>query len=153
MAHKAKASGHHGIRIEEYARVGWTFHGKGNDDSDLLCFDGSKCFIDDSASVGLYHLHALNIGMWCYAPGDTLPSATIVGSSNFGIRSLNRDMEAQVTILTSNRSLQERIHQVCVRLDDHLGGIDVRKCHDRFYVLPPKSLRHIFLYNNRILNF
>ncbi|TPX39455.1 CDP-diacylglycerol---glycerol-3-phosphate 1-phosphatidyltransferase [Synchytrium endobioticum] len=50
-------------------------------------------------------------GIWCYAPGEPVPHTTIIGSSNFGVRSLKRDMEAQVTILTCNRDLQEKMHQ------------------------------------------
>ena len=52
-----------GIRLHEYRRDGWTFHGK---------------------------------GMWFYPPGETLPLATMVGSPNFGHRSQQRDLEAQV---------------------------------------------------------
>ncbi|TPX49502.1 CDP-diacylglycerol---glycerol-3-phosphate 1-phosphatidyltransferase [Synchytrium endobioticum] len=49
-------------------------------------------------------------GIWLYAPGDPLPCATTVGSSNFNKRSLKRDFEASLCILTNNRSLQQRIH-------------------------------------------
>ena len=54
------------IRLHEYQRQGWTFHGK---------------------------------GLWLYPPkgeGDWLPMATMVGSPNFGYRSVERDLEAQV---------------------------------------------------------
>ena len=55
------------VRLHEYQRQGWTFHGK---------------------------------GLWIYPPKEDtkerLPMATMVGSPNFGYRSVERDLEAQV---------------------------------------------------------
>nr|CAD7196586.1 unnamed protein product [Timema douglasi] len=46
-------------------------------------------------------------GLWYSPPGSMLPTLTLVGSSNFGARSVSRDLETQVAILTSNPKLQQ----------------------------------------------
>nr|CAD7406337.1 unnamed protein product [Timema cristinae] len=46
-------------------------------------------------------------GLWYSPPGSLLPTLTLVGSSNFGARSVSRDLETQVAILTSNQKLQQ----------------------------------------------
>jgi CDP-diacylglycerol--glycerol-3-phosphate 3-phosphatidyltransferase len=48
-------------------------------------------------------------GMWWIKAGDTLPSVTNVGSSNYGVRSVNRDLEAQVTIITESEELRKEM--------------------------------------------
>eukprot|EP00092_Neocalanus_flemingeri_P020741 GFUD01022476.1.p1 GENE.GFUD01022476.1~~GFUD01022476.1.p1 ORF type:complete len:461 (-),score=147.82 GFUD01022476.1:186-1568(-) len=50
-------------------------------------------------------------GMW-YSPSMSLskmPCLTMVGSPNFGYRSVSKDLETQVTILTTNKELQEKM--------------------------------------------
>lgn len=42
-------------------------------------------------------------------PDSDLPNLTLIGSSNFGERSVNRDLETQVCLVTSNRSLQHSL--------------------------------------------
>jgi CDP-diacylglycerol--glycerol-3-phosphate 3-phosphatidyltransferase len=49
-------------------------------------------------------------GVWHYLAGKTLPSATLVGSPNFGFRSVEKDLEAQITIVTENSELQRQMH-------------------------------------------
>jgi len=69
------------IKMYEYQRSGWTFHCK---------------------------------GLWYYEGGggvEPLPSATMVGSPNFGYRSVEKDLESQLTIVTRNRKLQRALHQ------------------------------------------
>ena len=55
-------------------------------------------------------------GLWYYPPGESLPAATMVGSPNFGHRSVERDLEAQVTVVTRNQGLRERLHEEQRRL-------------------------------------
>lgn len=55
-------------------------------------------------------------GLWYYLPGEKLPAMTLIGSSNFGERSVNRDLESQVCIVTASRSLQTRLNRECERL-------------------------------------
>lgn len=76
--HIAKHNQDHRIRIREYSRADWTFHGK---------------------------------GMWYTPPGEALPAATLVGSSNAGQRSFDRDVEAQLVLITQDASLRARMQQ------------------------------------------
>ncbi|KAI8869540.1 hypothetical protein GQ42DRAFT_104619, partial [Ramicandelaber brevisporus] len=69
--------------VSEYKRDGWTFHGK---------------------------------GLWLYANqcdngGDTKdePEMTIIGSSNYGTRSYERDTEMQAIVITSNTDLRRQL--------------------------------------------
>ena len=55
-------------------------------------------------------------GLWVYEPGKDLPYATTVGSPNFGYRSVEKDLEAQLTVFTKNRSLQEALHHEQARV-------------------------------------
>ena len=48
-------------------------------------------------------------GLWYTAPGQTLPSLTMVGSPNFGYRSVERDLETQLVVLTRDPGLQGRL--------------------------------------------
>ncbi|KAG6552434.1 hypothetical protein Mapa_005995 [Marchantia paleacea] len=49
-------------------------------------------------------------GLWCTLPGDVHgPSVTLVGSSNFGYRSRDRDLEAQVFVMTRNPRLRGQL--------------------------------------------
>jgi CDP-diacylglycerol--glycerol-3-phosphate 3-phosphatidyltransferase len=51
-------------------------------------------------------------GLWYYPPNKTLPSLTLIGSSNFGYRSVNRDVECQIALLTTNKELQTKLDEV-----------------------------------------
>ncbi|KAF9930467.1 hypothetical protein FBU30_000437 [Linnemannia zychae] len=75
----AKAAGNsERIKIEEYARKGWTYHAK---------------------------------GLWVYPPHSEFPVMTTIGSPNFGYRSIVRDLEAQLFLITSNLSLRKNLHE------------------------------------------
>uniref|UniRef100_A0A8C8S6M5 CDP-diacylglycerol--glycerol-3-phosphate 3-phosphatidyltransferase n=1 Tax=Pelusios castaneus TaxID=367368 RepID=A0A8C8S6M5_9SAUR len=50
-------------------------------------------------------------GLWLYLAGSRLPCLTLIGSPNFGYRSVHRDLEAQVAIVTENRALQQQLHE------------------------------------------
>ncbi|XP_060109176.1 CDP-diacylglycerol--glycerol-3-phosphate 3-phosphatidyltransferase, mitochondrial isoform X1 [Heteronotia binoei] len=50
-------------------------------------------------------------GLWLYLAGSNLPCLTLIGSPNFGYRSVHRDLEAQIAIVTKNKSLQQQFHQ------------------------------------------
>ena len=55
-------------------------------------------------------------GLWFYLPGSTYPCATMVGSANYGYRSVEKDLEAQMTIVTRNQSLAQKLHHEAERL-------------------------------------
>lgn len=58
-------------------------------------------------------------GIWYYLPDSDLPNLTLIGSSNFGERSVNRDLESQMCLVTLNGKLQKRLQLECDRLYDH----------------------------------
>jgi CDP-diacylglycerol--glycerol-3-phosphate 3-phosphatidyltransferase len=68
------------LRIHEFVRPGWTYHAK---------------------------------GLWASykdpETGELLPNVTVLGSTNFGRRSMNRDVEAQVLMITDNKKLQKNM--------------------------------------------
>lgn len=48
-------------------------------------------------------------GLWYYHNGSKLPCMTVIGSSNYGERSVHRDLEAQVCLVTVNKELQKSL--------------------------------------------
>ncbi|XP_051792511.1 CDP-diacylglycerol--glycerol-3-phosphate 3-phosphatidyltransferase, mitochondrial isoform X2 [Erpetoichthys calabaricus] len=50
-------------------------------------------------------------GLWYYLKETDRPCLTLIGSPNFGYRSVHRDLEAQVAIVTANKSLQAKLQQ------------------------------------------
>ncbi|KAL4239946.1 CDP-diacylglycerol--glycerol-3-phosphate 3-phosphatidyltransferase [Mactra antiquata] len=50
-------------------------------------------------------------GLWYYTSGSCQPALTMIGSSNFGQRSCYRDLECQITMVTSNIALQSQLKQ------------------------------------------
>ncbi|KAH8311931.1 hypothetical protein KR044_008674, partial [Drosophila immigrans] len=57
-------------------------------------------------------------GLWYYLPETPLPNLTLIGSSNFGERSVNRDLETQVCLVTDNQDLRQRLQAEADRLYD-----------------------------------
>ncbi|TDG49965.1 hypothetical protein AWZ03_003475 [Drosophila navojoa] len=57
-------------------------------------------------------------GLWYYLPEARLPNLTLIGSSNFGERSVNRDLETQVCLVTVNKELSQRLQDESDRLFD-----------------------------------
>lgn len=67
----------------------------------------------------------LPAGLWLYLAGSSLPCLTLIGSPNFGYRSVHRDLEAQIAIVTESRALQQQLHQVgwgCGAVGAQLGA-------------------------------
>ncbi|XP_056406165.1 CDP-diacylglycerol--glycerol-3-phosphate 3-phosphatidyltransferase, mitochondrial isoform X2 [Hyla sarda] len=50
-------------------------------------------------------------GLWLYPAGKSMPCLTLIGSPNFGYRSVHRDLEAQIALVTENQDLQLQLHQ------------------------------------------
>ncbi|XP_067860118.1 CDP-diacylglycerol--glycerol-3-phosphate 3-phosphatidyltransferase, mitochondrial isoform X2 [Heptranchias perlo] len=50
-------------------------------------------------------------GLWYYLSGSRWPCLTLIGSPNFGYRSVHRDLEAQLAIITENHKLQQQLQQ------------------------------------------
>ncbi|VDM49022.1 unnamed protein product [Toxocara canis] len=62
-------------------------------------------------------------GLWIESKESRL-SATLVGSSNYGYRSVHRDLEAQLLIVTSNEHLKSRLHSEHSRLMEWSGLVE-----------------------------
>ncbi|CAG8575754.1 5097_t:CDS:2 [Ambispora gerdemannii] len=63
-------------------------------------------------------------GLWCYTNGETRPSLTMIGSPNYGYRSTERDLEAEIIIITKNASLKEDLHRESSRLSEHTEAVN-----------------------------
>ncbi|XP_073463013.1 CDP-diacylglycerol--glycerol-3-phosphate 3-phosphatidyltransferase, mitochondrial [Aquarana catesbeiana] len=50
-------------------------------------------------------------GLWLYPAGKSMPCLTLIGSPNFGYRSVHRDLETQIALVTENQDLQRQLHQ------------------------------------------
>ncbi|XP_072311753.1 CDP-diacylglycerol--glycerol-3-phosphate 3-phosphatidyltransferase, mitochondrial [Eucyclogobius newberryi] len=55
-------------------------------------------------------------GLWYYLSGQPRPCLTLIGSPNFGYRSVHRDLEAQIAIVTDNEELQTQLQEEQERL-------------------------------------
>jgi CDP-diacylglycerol---glycerol-3-phosphate 3-phosphatidyltransferase len=55
-------------------------------------------------------------GLWYYLPNSKLPNLTVIGSSNYGERSVNRDLETQICLVTHNKALQTQLQDECNHL-------------------------------------
>jgi CDP-diacylglycerol--glycerol-3-phosphate 3-phosphatidyltransferase len=77
----------HRIELYEYFRNDWTFHAK-----------------------GLWISLAEDLGQDKQARDD-LPSLTMIGSPNFGVRSVVRDLESQLLIMTESDTLKQQLKQ------------------------------------------
>ncbi|KAJ8957415.1 hypothetical protein NQ318_004895 [Aromia moschata] len=52
-------------------------------------------------------------GLWYYPPNSEYPCMTLIGSPNFGERSVKRDLETQLCIITENAELRKSLHDEC----------------------------------------
>uniref|UniRef100_A0A8C2GXZ9 CDP-diacylglycerol--glycerol-3-phosphate 3-phosphatidyltransferase n=1 Tax=Cyprinus carpio TaxID=7962 RepID=A0A8C2GXZ9_CYPCA len=74
------------------------------------------CQLGQQSRVHLHEYHRPNWtfhakGLWYYVEGRDLPCLTLIGSPNFGYRSVHRDLEAQIAIVTENEELQMQLQQ------------------------------------------
>uniref|UniRef100_A0A4W3K715 CDP-diacylglycerol--glycerol-3-phosphate 3-phosphatidyltransferase n=1 Tax=Callorhinchus milii TaxID=7868 RepID=A0A4W3K715_CALMI len=58
-------------------------------------------------------------GLWYHLSQSKWPCLTLIGSPNFGYRSVHRDLEAQLAIVTENQELQQQLQQE----QEHLYGL------------------------------
>lgn len=90
------------IKITEYTRSKWTYHAKG-------LFLASL----DSRGKGLLT-----------DPGGVSEYINIIGSSNFGGRSFNRDIETQFYIFSNESELMDKFEKERVGLYEYANHID-----------------------------
>ena len=48
-------------------------------------------------------------GLWAHVDESIIPFVTLIGSPNFGYRSVYRDLEAQVAMITTNKELSKQL--------------------------------------------
>ncbi|XP_075072819.1 CDP-diacylglycerol--glycerol-3-phosphate 3-phosphatidyltransferase, mitochondrial isoform X2 [Mixophyes fleayi] len=53
-------------------------------------------------------------GLWLYPAGKNMPCLTLIGSPNFGYRSVHRDLEAQIALVTESQDLQQQLHELSI---------------------------------------
>ncbi|KAF9960745.1 CDP-diacylglycerol--glycerol-3-phosphate 3-phosphatidyltransferase [Mortierella alpina] len=62
-------------------------------------------------------------GLWMYPPHSELPIMTTIGSPNFGYRSIVRDLEAQMFLVTTNQGLRKSLHEELCNLRLHAHSV------------------------------
>ncbi|ESP04009.1 hypothetical protein LOTGIDRAFT_185397 [Lottia gigantea] len=84
-------------------------------------FYQSVCYFNQDKRIKMYEytrpewtFHVK--GLWYYLPNDILPALTLIGSPNFGYRSVYRDLECQTAIVTDNDNLRKQLREEHVRL-------------------------------------
>ncbi|XP_029312540.1 LOW QUALITY PROTEIN: CDP-diacylglycerol--glycerol-3-phosphate 3-phosphatidyltransferase, mitochondrial [Cottoperca gobio] len=79
-------------------------------------FYNQVCFLGQQERIHLHEYHRSQWtfhakGLWYYLQGQDRPCLTLIGSPNFGYRSVHRDLEAQIAIVTENKELQSRLQE------------------------------------------
>lgn len=64
-------------------------------------------------------------GLWYYPIGQKTPCLTLIGSPNFGERSVRKDLETQLAIVTENDEFREQLHEEVDRLYKRASTADV----------------------------
>ncbi|KAM9837492.1 CDP-diacylglycerol--glycerol-3-phosphate 3-phosphatidyltransferase, mitochondrial [Aulostomus maculatus] len=79
-------------------------------------FYNQVCQLGQQQRVHLHEYHRQQWtfhakGLWYYLQGQDRPCLTLIGSPNFGYRSVHRDLEAQIAIVTENEELQSQLQE------------------------------------------
>ncbi|XP_045925873.1 CDP-diacylglycerol--glycerol-3-phosphate 3-phosphatidyltransferase, mitochondrial [Micropterus dolomieu] len=79
-------------------------------------FYNQVCRLGQQERVHLHEYHRSKWtfhakGLWYYLQGQDRPCLTLIGSPNFGYRSVHRDLEAQIAIVTENEELQSQLQE------------------------------------------
>lgn len=103
--------------------------------------DGRISLMEYEREAWTYHAK----GLWYYPVDSSLPCMTVIGSSNYGERSLNRDLESQLCLVTTNKSLQKSLKQEY----DHLTQFAATAENELVARFVPKWVRTVvFLFKN-----
>lgn len=62
-----------------------------------------------------------------YPIGIDMPCLTLIGSPNFGERSVKKDLETQLAIVTENEELRSKLHDECKHLYELGSPADVNR--------------------------
>jgi len=75
-------------------------------------------------------------GLWYYRPGECLPCMTLIGSPNFGFRSVSRDLEAQLAVVTENETLRQQLDDERKRLYSRTSTVSEQTFMDDDHIVP-----------------
>ncbi|XP_070581080.1 CDP-diacylglycerol--glycerol-3-phosphate 3-phosphatidyltransferase, mitochondrial-like [Ptychodera flava] len=75
-------------------------------------------------------------GLWYYLPSQSLPSFTLLGSPNFGYRSVKRDLEVQLAIVTTNEKLRRQLYEEEKRLFDRSTEVNEETFEQKERIVP-----------------
>ncbi|KAF7989769.1 hypothetical protein HCN44_008443 [Aphidius gifuensis] len=75
-------------------------------------------------------------GLWYTLPHEKKPSLTLIGSSNFGYRSVERDLETQIVVVTKNKTLQDNLENEYMRLYKRSKPVDKQTLHQPDRIVP-----------------
>lgn len=133
--------------LHEYSRRGWTFHSKGlwlyssvaesltsPTNSIVATGDFSKLSSDNAPPLAQDTHSEFNQRSLILEEQDSmppsyeLPCATIIGSSNFGLRSSCRDLDMSFLIQTQDTRLQAAFHKEVTLLQKHSTKVKHRSC-------------------------
>ncbi|RKP03751.1 hypothetical protein CXG81DRAFT_3071, partial [Caulochytrium protostelioides] len=109
--------------IHEWRREGWTYHAKG-----LWLHDTwSSPPPPPSAPASAATTATTTTGAFMSTPSlkRPLPFLTVIGSSNYGARSLERDLEAQVVVWTRDPQLQQALRDNLAYLDSATRDVTI----------------------------
>jgi CDP-diacylglycerol--glycerol-3-phosphate 3-phosphatidyltransferase len=87
-------------------------------DGSIVLKEWQKGTVDEP---GRWTYHAK--GLWVTLPGQTDPSISLVGSSNYTKRSYSLDLEANALIVTENEDLKKRLGSEQRWLQDHATAV------------------------------
>ncbi|CAF1487969.1 unnamed protein product, partial [Adineta ricciae] len=110
-----QANGFYGSRgMSQYVPIGYSENEREFvEKAEKKCAnDGQIQMLEYFRSQWTYHAK----GLWLYENGKDYPVLTCIGSPNFGARSIRRDLEAQLAILTNNETLRTKFHRERSRL-------------------------------------
>lgn len=68
-----------------------------------------------------------NIFFRYYLPEQKYPILTFIGSPNFGARSVKRDLETQIVIVTKSDELAQKLHEECSSLYNNSYEADTNR--------------------------
>ena len=61
---------------------------------------------------------------------------TLIGSPNFGFRSVSRDLEAQIAVVTENEALRRRLDEERKNLYTRACSVNEQTFHDEDHLVP-----------------
>jgi CDP-diacylglycerol--glycerol-3-phosphate 3-phosphatidyltransferase len=65
-------------------------------------------------------------GLWATSPGQSEPSITVIGSSNYTKRAYNYDLESNAIILTTDNELKKSMKQEIENLEKHTNSLELK---------------------------